>query len=252
MKPALRAIALEYHDVVDRQDSDGSGFPGAAAASYKLTVESFARHLAVIAAEPERVALTFDDGGVSAIARIAPVLEANGLRGAFFITTDRIGTPGFLTSTQIVDLYRRGHSIGSHSCSHPTRMAACSASDMAHEWGDSIARLTQILGAPVTTASVPGGYFSRAVAEAAAAAGVRMLFTSEPTTRIARYGDCTVIGRYTLRRDDPPEHVAALVAASSTARRLEWLKWNAKKVAKALGGRAYLRLREVVFRGGGS
>jgi hypothetical protein len=130
-------------------------------------------------------------------------------------------------------------------------MASCSASELAHEWGDSIAWLTQILAAPVTTASVPGGYFSRAVAEAAAAAGVRMLFTSEPTTRMGRYGDCTVVGRYTLRREDPPEHVAALVAASSTVRRLEWLKWNAKKVAKALGGRVYLRLRDVVFGGRG-
>jgi hypothetical protein len=131
-------------------------------------------------------------------------------------------------------------------------MAACSANELAHEWGDSITRLSEIVGAAVTTASVPGGYFSRAVAQAAAVAGVRTLFTSEPTTSIAHFGECVVIGRYTLRRNDPAERVAALIAVSSIARRREWLKWNAKKLAKVLGGRAYLQLREVVFKSGRS
>jgi peptidoglycan/xylan/chitin deacetylase (PgdA/CDA1 family) len=260
-----RIVALEYHDVIAGNDADRSGLTGDAAASYKLTTENFERHVAALAAAPvrvvpivdvgsphgtgdARVVLTFDDGGASASEHIAPLLEARGFRGAFFITTDRIDTAGFLTSPQIVNLHRRGHIIGSHSCSHPTRMAACSASELAHEWGDSIKRLCEILGAVVTTASVPGGYFSRAVAHAAAAAGVHTLFTSEPTTSIAHVGDCAVIGRYTLRRNDPAEYVAALVAASSSTRRRQWLMWNAKKVAKVLGGRAYLQLREVVFK----
>ncbi len=260
-----RIVALEYHDVVAGSDADSSGFVGEDAASYKLTTENFGAHLGALAAAPvrvattveavalhasddTRVALTFDDGGVSASEHIAPLLEARGFRGAFFITTDRIGTAGFLTSSQIVDLYRRGHVIGSHSCSHPTRMAACSASELAHQWGDSLRRLSDILGIMVTTASVPGGYFSRAVAQAAAAAGVRTLFTSEPTTSIAHVGECAVIGRYTLRRNDPAQLVAALVAASSSARRRQWLRWNAKKVVKLLGGRAYLQLRDVVFK----
>lgn len=265
MTSAVRVIALEYHDVVARDDFDASGFPGLAAASYKLTAEMFERHVAALAASTERLArmtrafppiaggepailLTFDDGGVSAIERIAPTLEAQGVRGAFFVTTDRIDTAGFLTSAQIRELHRRGHIIGSHSCSHPTRMAACSASDLAREWNDSIARLSAIVGETVITASVPGGYYSRAVGASAAAAGVRVLFTSEPTTRVEHSGACLIIGRYTLRRDDAPEHVTALVADASAARRVQWLKWNAKKVAKAMGGRAYLRLREVVFK----
>lgn len=259
--PEHRAIALEYHDVVLADAFEASGFPGNAAASYKLTEQGFAEHLALLTSKhgvidlrndatwPARsgIALTFDDGGASAIERIAPMLEARGMRGAFFITTDRIDSAGFLTSAQIVDLHRRGHTIGSHSCSHPIRMTACSAGQLAREWGDSVARLVALLGEPVATASVPGGYYSRAVGEAAAAAGVRLLFTSEPSTRAERIGACRVVGRYTLRRGDRAARVAALVGDASGARRMEWIKWNGKKVAKAVGGRAFLRLRDGVF-----
>lgn len=262
--PSQRTIALEYHDIVSQSAFDSSGFPGHAAASYKLTVERFTEHLAVLAALSQRLiplaadrslqltpgrdlVLTFDDGGISASEHIAPLLEARGLRGFFFVTTDRIDTNGFLTSAQIADLHRRGHAIGSHSCSHPTRMSALSRSDLGREWSDSLGRLAAIVGQPVVTASVPGGYYSRAVGEAAAAAGIRVLFTSEPSARIARLGECAIVGRYTLRRQHSARHVAALVGASSTARRIEWLRWNGKKGLKAIGGRAYLRVRDMVF-----
>ena len=59
---------------------------------------------------------------------------------------------------------------------------------MRHEWSESRQRLEDMLGHAVTVGSVPGGYFSRAVAEAAAEAGLQVLFTSEPTTRIRRRG----------------------------------------------------------------
>jgi peptidoglycan/xylan/chitin deacetylase (PgdA/CDA1 family) len=265
MPPAARLIALEYHDVVGSGDFDASGFPGAAAASYKLTAETFERHATALAALRQRVLpaaavvspmafdeggiiLTFDDGGTSAISHTAPILEARGMRGTFFITTDRIDTPGFLTSAEIAELHARGHTIGSHSCSHPVRMAAIAPAAIVREWRESVARLAAMIDEDVTTASVPGGYYSRAVGLAAAAAGVRVLFTSEPTARVTRAGECTVVGRFTLRREDAPEYVTALVGAASSARRAQWVKWNAKKVVKALGGRAYLRLRERVFR----
>jgi peptidoglycan/xylan/chitin deacetylase (PgdA/CDA1 family) len=261
----LRVVALEYHDVVG-DDFDASGFPGKAAASYKLSVANFTAHISALAqlaarvVQPESlglptrggpaVVLTFDDGGISAFTHAAPILESHGLRGVFFITTDRIGTAGFLTSDQIRELARRGHTVGSHSCSHPVRMAACTPSELAHEWRDSVRELTSIIGTGVVTASVPGGFYSRSVASAAAAAGIRWLFTSEPTMRVGSIDTCTVIGRYTLRTADPPHVAAALVGAAEGARRKQWLAWNTKKIAKAVGGRAYHRLRELVFREG--
>ena len=262
-----RIITLEYHDVVDAGEFSASGFTEPGADSYKLTTATFDAHLAAIAATgiaadmtaeevvrsgagaaaEQRVLLTFDDGGRSALTEIAPRLEALGWHGHFFMTSSRIGTPGFLGAGDLRELHARGHVIGSHSHSHPVRMSAVGVEGLRREWADSLALLSDILGTRVRTASVPGGYFSRVVAETAAEAGVQLLFTSEPTSRPTRVGSCTVLGRYTLRRDDPGSRAADLVAASHGARVRQWSIWNAKKVLKALGGETYLRARARVF-----
>ena len=77
------------------------------------------------ALDPSSWLITFDDGGVSALQTTADLLEKYGWRGVFFVTTDRIGTPTFLNADHVRELHRRGHVIGSHSCSHPERMSCC-------------------------------------------------------------------------------------------------------------------------------
>jgi peptidoglycan/xylan/chitin deacetylase (PgdA/CDA1 family) len=186
--------------------------------------------------------LTFDDGGVSALEPTADLLEEHSWRGLFFVTTERIGTPTFLSADAVRELHRRGHVIGSHSCSHPERMSCCGPEQLLDEWRRSRDELEEILGEPVCRASVPGGYYSRAVAEAAAAAGYTLLFNSEPTTGVVSVGGCRVVGRYTVYRGTSARAAARLL----TGRLARWrqaLLWNAKKVAKALGGRACLALR---------
>jgi peptidoglycan/xylan/chitin deacetylase (PgdA/CDA1 family) len=117
-------------------------------------------------------------------------LERRGWRGHFFITTDRIGMRGFLTEAQLRELHRRGHIIGSHSSSHPARMATLTRTDLDREWRQSIDRLSRVLGDAVKVASVPGGYYSREVGESAAAAGIEALFTSEPTAQVEMLNGC--------------------------------------------------------------
>ena len=254
----MRAHAIMYHDVVENGDFESSGFPGEGAHVYKLRCEDFARHLDAIAAEgrqvgtvrdlkPSPVLLTFDDGGVSFHHPIAGLLEQRGWRGHFFITTDRIGTPGFLSEAELRDLHRRGHVIGSHSCTHPTRMAALSRIELDREWSDSIARLSAILEDPVRTASVPGGYYSRQVAAAAAAAGIDVLFTSEPTSRGAVVDGCVVLGRYVVQRGMEPRWSAGFAAGRPAECWRQSTLWKAKRVAKTLGGSGYLKLRQAIL-----
>jgi peptidoglycan/xylan/chitin deacetylase (PgdA/CDA1 family) len=260
-------LVLLYHDVVDG-DFDTSGFPGGDAARYKLERREFTAHLDAIAAAapgpPTKLSpftqrepggdhpvgawlLTFDDGGVSAAPEIADELERRGWRGHFFVTVDYIGRPGFVDRAQIRDLARRGHVIGSHSCSHPTRMAACSRSRMLEEWTRSREELSDILSGPVTTASVPGGYYSRAVAETAAEAGLAQLFNSEPTTRTRHVESCQVFGRYTIYRGMTAPMAAALVAGKSSALLKQAIAWKSKKVLKALGGGMYVGVRRALL-----
>ena len=254
-------ITLLYHDVTPTNADDSSGFAGPEAARYKLTPEEFVRHLNAVATKVIRPPLvttspeglrraasgswlmTFDDGGVSASTDIGEQLERRGWRGWFFIATDSIDTPSFCTRAQLRELHERGHVIGSHSCSHPERISSCSREQLLDEWQRSRAVLAEIIGQPVMTASVPGGFYSREVARAAAASGIEVLFNSEPTTSLFNVDGCLIVGRYNVYRGMPASDAASLV--SSPLRR--WRQsafWNAKKVAKTIAGPAYKGLRQ--------
>ena len=126
-------------------------------------------------------------------------------------------------------------------------MSRCSTSELLAEWSQSLSVLGEILGEPVTVASVPGGYFSRRVAEAAERTGIRKLFTSEPTIRIATVGECMVLGRYAIKRGTAPATASAIAASAIAPRLRQWGLWNAKKVAKAVGGTHWLRLRRYIL-----
>jgi peptidoglycan/xylan/chitin deacetylase (PgdA/CDA1 family) len=241
-----------YHDIVAAGAEDASGFPGRDAALYKVTPARFDAHLDAIRQalpDPERqldLVLSFDDGGVSAL-RTADALETRGLAGHFFITVNYIGTRGFATRSDIVELRRRGHSIGSHSCSHPLRMGHCAWPHLVDEWKRSRAALGDILGEDVSVASVPGGDFAPRVAEAAARAGYVKLFTSEPTgTPQYGYG-LTLVGRFTIQRWTAARTAAALAAGEWLPCTRQAIVWSAKKIAKRLTSEHYLQLRRILL-----
>lgn len=257
-------ISLLYHDVTAPDADDESGFAGPEAARYKLTTTEFARHVDAISrqvtslrvattieelnrTEADSWLITFDDGGVSSITRIADQLESRGWRGWFFIATDFIGATSFCSRNQIRELHDRGHVIGSHSCSHPQRISDCSHAELLSEWSRSRDVLEQITGMPVLSASVPGGFYSRRVAQAAVEGGYKVLFNSEPTTSIADLNGCKIVGRFNVYRGMPAIDAASLV--SSPLRR--WRQaafWNAKKVAKTIAGPAYKSIRKQLLR----
>lgn len=261
----MRAVSLLYHDVVDGTDWDSSGFTGPGTAKYKLTCTEFAAHLEAIAAirlmpttvpiEMEARAakalpflLTFDDGGTSAATTIADLLGVRRWRGHFFVTAGQISKKGFLSREQVTELRKRGHVVGTHSFSHPTRMSHCSREQLLEEWIRSTSMLSEILGEPVVTGSVPGGYYSWRVAEAAAAAGIRVLFTSEPITTSHFVHGCHVMGRFNIFRGMPSRISGDLVSDRPQARLRQWMYWNAKKLAKKIAGRPYLAAREALLR----
>jgi peptidoglycan/xylan/chitin deacetylase (PgdA/CDA1 family) len=244
----VKKLSIMYHDIVENGNYAASGFAGEGADIYKLDRKDFARQLAAIQTAGGEVLLTFDDGGASAYDPVAGMLEQYGWRGYFFIATDWIGRRGFLNREQIRELDQRGHIIGSHSCSHPTRMAREPRERLIAEWEKSTERLATIVGHPVTVASVPGGYYSRRVAEAAADASIETLFTSEPTATVRIVNGCRVLGRYVIMRGMGPEWAAGFATGKIAPRLRQAALWNAKRAAKALGGEAYLRLREAILR----
>ena len=255
----MRAISILYHDVVQSGAFDSSGFLSPGANRYKLDAKEFDRHLRAIAFEAGRkpvtishfppeledlsLLLTFDDGGASSHSVIADALENQGWHGHFFITTDLIDTPGFLNRRQICDLRNRGHVIGSHSCSHPLPISSCSRSELEKEWGNSVRVLEDILGESVNVASVPGGFYSRQVAEAAANARIRVLFTSEPTVKSRQLNDMLILGRYGIWRGTSSRVAAGLATGRWHLRFQQFAYWKAKGTLKSVGATSYVKLR---------
>jgi peptidoglycan/xylan/chitin deacetylase (PgdA/CDA1 family) len=258
----MNATVLLFHDVVPSGHFELSGFQSPDANIYKIDCAVFERHLATISEQAtespglvldqrfsagRRLLITFDDGGVSAATVIADMLASRRWLGHFLVTTDFIGSPGFVHAAQIRELHSRGHVIGSHSSSHPLRMAACSPAQLDSEWRESVARLQDILGCPVEVASIPGGYYGTNVATAAAAAGIRHLFTSEPVTSVHSVDGCRIYGRFSVHRGVQPNWVGSVVRDDVWPRAQSFIYWNAKKFLKKTGGVAWIEGRRRFF-----
>lgn len=234
-----------YHDVVEGDSG-----------RYAVTPDRFREHLDRIeaatgrppASDPGQAdwVITFDDGGVSAL-DAGEELARRSWRGHFLIATDLVGRPGVLDWDGVRAVAGMGHVIGSHSCSHPDRMADLTYERLLDEWTRSAAVLAHELGRRVATASVPGGLYSKRVGRAAAAAGYTTLFTSLPTQRTGAIDGCRLIGRYAIRRDTSA-HEAALAA---TGHWRPWARqraaWRVRGAAKSIAGERYESMRRALL-----
>ena len=249
---------LMYHEVTD--DPRTSGFQRRGALPYTYTRSAFARHLDAIASGPvapelvtgidfsrsgngRHVLLTFDDGGASAMYS-AEQLERRGWRAHFFIVTSRIGERTFLKPADIRTLRSAGHVVGSHSHTHPDIFRSLTPEIMATEWRVSRAILESLLGEPCTAASVPGGDISRIVLESVSDAGMRYLFTSEPSLTPEQVGQTWVLGRVILKSGVSAATIRALVSFHGWQRvqLLRRLRGWARSLSPSLYAR-YVRLR---------
>ena len=261
----MEATSFLYHDIVDTDAGDISGFSHPGTAKYKLRPTELKDHLrAVSQATKEKpvsifevlkgktlclpIMLTFDDGGISAYNCVAGILEELGWQAHFFITTNYIGKPSFVNVKQIRALREKGHIIGTHSHTHPERMSSLGWDKLVEEWRVSTERLADILGEKIEVGSVPGGYYSKRVAEAASACGLRALFTSEPVKTCSYHDGCLVLGRYTITKNMPSGISFALVKGRLLPRAQKFIVWNLKKIPKALGGKFYLKIRKFLVK----
>jgi peptidoglycan/xylan/chitin deacetylase (PgdA/CDA1 family) len=190
--------------------------------------------------------ITFDDGGASAL-YAGEQLARRSWRGHFFIATDLIGRLGHLDWDGVRAVEAMGHVIGSHSCSHPNRMAACSWEQLTDEWSNSAEVLARELGHPVATASVPGGLYSPDVGRAAAAAGYTSLFTSLPSQRVRAIDGCRLIGRYAIRKDTTAGQAAEAAAGAAVPWARQRAAWSLRGTVKAVAGKRYENMRRALL-----
>ena len=126
-------------------------------------------------------------------------------------------------------------------------MGHCEWPQLIHEWERSRAVLSDLLSEDVRMGSIPGGDFSPGVARAAAEAGYIKLFTSEPSAIPQTVHGLTLVGRFTVRRWTSARTAAALASERRLPCTRQAVLWNARKLAKRVGGRPYLRLRRILL-----
>jgi len=230
-----------YHEITDEPSASGFQRPGAR--PYTLTPRAFADHLDQIAASdarPTRVTdidftrpgrflvLTFDDGGKSAV-HAGDALARRGWTGHFFIVSSLIGTRTFATASDIRYLASCGHVVGTHTHTHPDIFPDLTPERMLEEWRTSGDAISEIVGAPCLTASVPGGDISQQVLESAARAGVQYLFTSEPWLSPRAIDGCRVLGRFCPKVGTSPDRIRELA---------QFRGWTSALVVRRLKGLA--------------
>src|SRR5712692_6337518 len=95
----------------------------------------------------------------------------------------------------------------------------------------------------VNVASVPGGFYSTRVAEAAAKARIRVLFTSEPTVNSRRMNEMLILGRYGIWRGTSSQVAAGLASGRWHLQLRQFVYWKAKVALKCMGATSYVKLR---------
>lgn len=237
-------IVLMYHDVVSSQVPT-SGFENDTAYQYKISSAQFEEQVSALLEYD--VEYTFDDGGVSFLLEAAPILEKYGKRGVFFIATDYIDTPGFLTASQVQELSDRGHIIGSHSKTHPHDMSKLSREDVDVEWSESMVALNDITGHKIVVSSIPNGDSSGAVLDSAVVCGIETLYTSVPTDKVSTYKNVNIVGRYVIHRDTKLQDVMKIVTSSGYRKKLYYRRKCLVLLHKLLG-RHYNTIKSLILR----
>jgi peptidoglycan/xylan/chitin deacetylase (PgdA/CDA1 family) len=248
-------VALLYHDVVANDSADESGIVTDGSWRYKLPPDRFRDHLQRIAASPYEVVtlpdlnadrpllLTFDDGGVSCVEAAAPLLEAHGMRGHFFIITDRIGQDGYLTRKQVRDLAEAGHRIGSHTVTH-ANLRELDAPARKHELRESKRTIEDLLDTDCVSVSIPGGFADERVITEALEAGYEYVFVSEPRY-LPPNASTDSIGRWNIWQDTTAEKLGRILDRSLLTRlRIQSRWYTLKTVKRAIGQERFEWLRQ--------
>ena len=117
------------------------------------------------------IVITFDDGHRSQYAYAYPILKRLGLRATFFIVTNYIDRPAYMTRRMIQDMQDAGvATIGSHTIDHHG-LNDLSLVRQQSELADSKKILEDMFGKPVTTFAYPYGIHNAEVIMQTKAAG---------------------------------------------------------------------------------
>lgn len=185
---AVRVPILVYHNVRPAPPRMMS----AADMQYEVTPAQFSAQLEYLAAEgyasvgfsdllaaqrgeitlPEKpIIITLDDGRDAQFEYALPLLRQHGFTATFFVFSNAVGRPGYLTWEQLKELRDSAMIIGSHTRYHPYLTKLEDDEELRAELEVSKRSLEDGIGAPVEFLAYPFGLYDERVVAASAAAG---------------------------------------------------------------------------------
>lgn len=232
-------VALLYHGVGEPADPAEGG-------RWTVTPGELEAQLEAIAAaggalDPRRattgdsgVAITFDGGERSVLVEALPRLAQRGWVGAVFVTTERLGRPGWLAPDEVRALRGAGWLVGSRG--HTGRpLAGLGPAALRDELSRSREVLASLLGSPPAHLALPGGRSSPPAEDEARALGFTTLWSSSPGVNAAMLPR-GALRRTAIRRGEPLDRFRRIVRGDRLTHAAGWLDGAARDAARrALG-----------------
>lgn len=166
----------------------------------------FADILEAVHAHPRLAEITFDDSNESDFSIALPALGRLNRTARFFVISDRLDSPGSLSSEHVAALNLAGMSIGTHGATHRPWPQLAWEGQLDNELSSSTQALENITSTAVTTAAFPQGKYDRQVLAALKKRGFQRAYSvDEGSSRMGSW----LRSRYTVIHTDTPESVRA-------------------------------------------
>lgn len=207
---ALQKIYLNFHGLgTPPPNVDEAGRP------YWLAPQQFETFLRLAhEQDPEnrRVRFSFDDGNQSDVTIALPLLQKYGRRAAFFLISDAVGRPGFVSQADVARLRDAGMTIGSHGQAH-TSWTNLGSEELTEQVSRSLQTLSDFAGQKIVRVAVPFGDYDCRVLRVLSRLGVASVYTSDGgPTRSGAW----IKARTTVRTDTPIEAINTLMTGRLT------------------------------------
>jgi peptidoglycan/xylan/chitin deacetylase (PgdA/CDA1 family) len=182
---------------------------------HSITLEQLGRDLkAGTRPARRRFVLTIDDGHEDGYANAWPVLHRYGFVATFFVISERIGRPGYITAAQLRTLAAAGNEIADHSATH-IPLAGLSAAELHRQVCGAAGAISVATGRTPATFAYPfGNLDSRVVAAVRACPGMLVAVTVRPGT-VETWASRFELPRLAVGPATSPADLLAMIARSA-------------------------------------
>jgi peptidoglycan/xylan/chitin deacetylase (PgdA/CDA1 family) len=246
-------LILLYHGILSKEDDLSKYSPEDKV--YLLKEEKFAKQLEYLhfsgwstisvsqllessknkSSLPEKsLIISFDDGNQTDYTIAFPLLEKLGFKATFFLTSDFIDKPGYLSKSQILKMSQGGMEFGTHGKTHKF-LSTLDKKDLRLELQASKRLLEEITGKKIELLSLPGGYHSSKVKRMAQELGYKGICTSKFGLN-ENNTDPFELKRISLRFDDPFSQFISIVNQDKKLYLKKKLRDNLLSFLKAILG----------------